>query len=121
MKENIMRDKIISLVLGLLLWVGIMYFYWLYTWKWSMIFPNQKSVNWITTRWGNFDTSIMSDDQLQKMADRAWITLAELKNKLDAGENIRDILPARSWSWTRSGSTFQWNRTQDSISSTWSN
>ena len=116
MKENIMRDKIISFVLWLLIWGAVVYGYSYYISSKSQVwFPN----NWQTR--GNFDTSTMSDDQLQKMADRAWITLAELKKKLDAGENIRNLMPARTWSWARPSWDSQWTKISDVTSSTWSN
>lgn len=108
MQENIMRDKIISFILGLLLGAAIVYGYSSYSAKNSTFDPN---VRW--TRWGNFDASTMSDAQLQRMADRAWITLAELKQKLASGQSLRDIMPARSWSWARSGSNFQWGGSQN--------
>jgi hypothetical protein len=115
MKENIMRDKIISFVLWLLLGATIVYWYSSYIAKNSTFDPN---VRW--TR-GNFDTSTMSDDQLQRMADRAWITLAELKQKLASGQSLRDVMSARTWSWSRTGGDFQWRNIQDSTTSTWSN
>jgi len=117
MKENTLRDKIISFILWILLWWIIVYSYWTYTWRWSVMFPKQWGLIWTTTWWGNFDAGAMSDEQLERMATRAWITSDELKKRLASWETLRDIMPARTWSWTRSGWNFQWRWT----TGTWSN
>ena len=104
-----MRDKAISFILWLVIWWVIVYWYWYFV---------NKDTNQLNdlNRWnrfsrGNFNPSSMSDEQLQKMADRAWITLEELKNKLKSWENIRDLMPSRRWS--ENGTTrwwdFRWN------------
>lgn len=108
MKENIMRDKIISFVLWLLIGWTIVYGY--------TYFMSDKSLQWPTgwPTW-NFDASNMSDEQLERLSTRAWITKDELKNRLEAGESLRDIMPQRNWSWSNMGSR-RWTDT-----TTWSN
>ncbi len=121
-KDNIViRDKIIAFILWILVWWIVVYAYWSYTGRWSMMFPSQKWVNWISTRLGNFDAGSMTDAQLERMATRAGITLAELKKRLAAWETLRDIMPARSWSGARSGWNFQWRESQNITTGTWSN
>lgn len=115
MSENIMRDKIISFVLWILVWWILLYSYTYFIWDKS--WDNWIWwANWTRQMW-NFDPSNMSDDQLERMAKRAWITKEELKSKLEAGESLRDIMPARNWSW----SNFWWGRNQDSATWSWSN
>lgn len=106
-----MKDKIISLIIWILVWWIIVYFYWVYTQK-----DNTNKLNtWINIQNSNFDPSNMSDAQLERMANRAWISIEELKQRLDNWENIRDIT-ANSWSW------FSWtwiNRSWDNRTWTW--
>ena len=96
MKENIMRDKIISFVLWLFIWWAIVYGYTYFIWD--------KSLQWPTwwPMW-NFDSSSMSDEQLERLSTRAWITKDELKKRLESWESLRDIMPARTWSWANMG------------------
>ncbi len=96
MKENIMREKIVSFILWLLIWWAIVYGYTYYMW-----YNSQQRPTW-WPMW-SFDSSNMSDEQLQRMADRAGITKDELKKKLEAWESLRDIMPARTWSWANMG------------------
>ncbi|MDD3793621.1 MAG: hypothetical protein PHI37_02325 [Candidatus Gracilibacteria bacterium] len=41
---------------------------------------------------GSLDISNMSDEQLEKMAERAGITKEELKTKLENGEDMRSLM-----------------------------
>lgn len=125
-KDNILRDKIISFWAWILIWLVIMatigYFIW---WKWPWKFGNNWPMWNENTRWQfpsdrtgwNFDPSSMSDEQLERMAKRAWITKEELKKRIDSWESIRDIMPARNWSWSMSWTRW-WNNQK---TWTWSN
>lgn len=113
MKENIMRDKIISFTLGILVWWVLVYSYSYFIWDKSKDVLIQSP--WTRQMWG-FDASSMSDEQLERMATRAWITTDELKEKLEAGESLRDIMPQRNSSWTNF-----WRRNQNPTTWTWSN
>ena len=112
MKDNLRSDKIISFVFGLL--IG-----WILVYSYSYITQDKTLGNWWPVWWSmwNFDASNMSEDQLERMATRAWITKDELKKRLDSGENLREIMPARTWSW----SNFSWRRWNNSSTGTWSN
>lgn len=101
-----MRDKIISFLLWVLVWWLIVYGYTYYneskieTTSW---FPT----NW-QTRW-NFDPSNMSDEQLQRIADRQWISVGELKEKMSSwGWFTKPI-----WSWAINDS-WSWLSNADS-------
>ena len=108
-----MRDKIISFTLGILVWWVLVYSYSYFIWDKSKDVLIQAPWTW--QMW-SFDASSMSDEQLERMATRAWITTDELKDKLEAGESLRDIMPQRNWSW----SNF-WGRNQNPTTWTWSN
>ncbi|NDK07610.1 hypothetical protein EOM39_00010 [Candidatus Gracilibacteria bacterium] len=96
MKENIMRDKIVSFVLGLLIGGAIVYGYTYFMGDNTQQGPTGGPM-------GNFDSSNMSDEQLERMATRAGITKDELKKRLEAGESLRDIMPARTGSGANMG------------------
>lgn len=89
-----MKNKIISFIIWVLVWWVLVF------WYWSLNGNNQPS--WQRGVWGpnawaaNMDVSTMTDEQLEQMATRAWITLEELKEKLESWENIRDIMPANN-------------------------
>lgn len=115
MKENIMRDKIISFTLGILVWWVLVYSYSYFIWD-----KSKEVLGWWnpwTRQMWNFDASSMSDEQLERMATRAWITTDELKDKLEAGESLRDIMPQRTGSWAG----IEWRRNQNTLTWTWSN
>jgi len=106
-----MKDKIISWIIWATIWWIIVYSYG--------YFMNNSNTNWFTwsPSWftkGGFDPSNMSDDQLQRMATRAWISLEELKSKIASWENIRDIVPM----WNRWNRTWTW-LTNNNIIGTW--
>jgi len=104
-----MKDKIISGVIGLIVWWLIVYAYgyFMNSSTWAL---NNSS---ISTQWWtpwSFDVSNMTDEQLEKMASRAGITVDELKAKLDSWEDLRSIMPARSNSGNFSGGgAWTWN------------
>nr|MDD3720664.1 hypothetical protein [Candidatus Gracilibacteria bacterium] len=93
-----MRDKIISFFLGVLVGGIIVYGYTYYTTSKTKTSSGYTASG--QTR-GNFDPANMTDSQLENLANRAGITKEELKKRLDAGENIRDIIPMGG---TRGGS-----------------
>ena len=82
-----LQEKILNIFLGIIIGILIVYGY--------NYFMHSSSAQNQTMK-GNFDPSNMSDTQLEKMATRAGITKEELKKRLDAGENIRDIMPSGS-------------------------
>ena len=91
-----MKDKIISFVIWLILWGIIVYGYTYYT----------KPTMWNPGTWGTQPTmnvESMSDEQLEKMASRAWITVTELKSKISSWEDIRSLM----W-WNRGNKTSSW-------------
>jgi hypothetical protein len=87
--SQILRDKIISGVLWIIIWI-----FWVYTYQY---FSNTLSLSSSSSQKRNFDISNMSDTQLTRMAERAGITKEELKQKIDAGEDIRSIM-RKNWS-----------------------
>ena len=95
MKNSALRDKIISFIIGLILWWLIVYAYAYFNQSNKGDFPWP---NWPWFNEWNFDPSNMSDEQIQRMADITWISADELKTKLDSWEDIRDLMPKRSWS-----------------------
>lgn len=105
-----MKDKIISWIIWAIIWWIIVF------WYWQFFSSNADSIpqmwGWQMWPWWNFDASSMTDEQLSDIAQKAWITLDELKQKLDSGESLRDIMPMRegrqgnsNWTW----STMSWN------------
>jgi len=95
-----MKEKIISWVLGAILWWAIVFSY--------SYFMNSNTSNiWPMWNWtppgnfgsGSFDASNMSDEQLEKIAERAWITKEELKTKLESGEDIRSLMWWQRGTW----------------------
>jgi len=98
MKDNVLIWKIISFVLGMIIWWVLVYSY-SYFIPWS---SNNSSFwwnPWTPPNW-TMDVSSMSDSQLEKMAESAGITKDELKAKLESWESLRNIMPNRSWSWS---------------------
>ncbi len=96
-----MKEKIISFVAWLLIWGIIVYWYWYFT---TSEQPTSNLGNrWNFTRW-NFDPANMTDEQLERMAERAWITKEELKEKIDSWEDIRSLMWGAWWG-------MRWNRT----------
>ena len=114
-----MKDKIISVVIWIVVWAVAVY--------WYLYFVDSNKENtvpvgrWWFTRW-NFDPKSMSDEQLQRMADRAGISLEELKEKIESWEDISSIMPMRwvnrwwgrwgSWSVDRGDFIKEWDMTQ---------
>lgn len=95
-----MKDRIISFLLWLLVWWIVFYWY-----TYIKTDDKKPSLNgtWNFNSRQNFDPSNMSDEQLQRMADRSWISLEELKEKIKSWEDIRGIIwwwRNRNWSWT---------------------
>jgi len=95
-----MKEKIISWVLGAILGWAIVFSYGYFT--------NSNTSNiWPMWNWmppgnfwsGSFDVSNMSDEQLEKMAERAWITKEELKTKLESWEDMRSLMWWQRGSW----------------------
>ncbi|MDD2907256.1 MAG: hypothetical protein PHH98_01315 [Candidatus Gracilibacteria bacterium] len=85
-----MKDKIISGILGAVL-CGLVVFLYGYINNGA----NGTMGNGVPPSnfgSGAFDSSNMSDEQLEKMAERAGITKEELKSKLDSGEDIRSLM-----------------------------
>lgn len=98
-----MKDKIISWILGAVLCGLVVFLYW-YINNWA----NWTMWNWVppSNFWSwAFDSSNMSDEQLEKMAERAGITKEELKSKLDSWEDIRSLMWGQRWSWRWNSAT----------------
>lgn len=97
-----MKDKIISAFIWSIIWWLIVFWY-NYFLNWSNtnnLIQNQPS-------W-DFNTSNMTDIQLENMATRIGISKDELKAKIDAWEDIRSLMPTRSWSWNFNRENFSW-------------
>lgn len=94
-----MKDKLISLVMWIIIWWSIVYSYWYLTSDSSWRDTSKSGKIWISS-----DTSNMSDEQLERMATRAWISEDELKKRIEAWENPRDIMwtswGAKNWTWS---------------------
>jgi len=98
-----MKEKIISWILWAILGWTIVFSYWYF------MNSNIKSNNvWVNT-W-KIDNSNMSDEQIERMATRLWISKEELKQKIDSGEDLRSIMWNNWWFW--------WERWNRSISDT---
>ncbi len=104
-----MKDKIISFVIWLVVWWALIY--------WYMYFIEGDEVNnSAMNNRGGIDSSNMDEQQLERMAERIGISKEELKKKLDAWENIRDLMP-QGWGsrwWNR------WDVTWEGRSGSWS-
>ena len=111
-----MKDKIISFLIGVAVWWMIVYGYWYFTNDaWSTGWPQEN--RWFDRQQGgglngqqNIDAAPISDEQLESIAQRAGISLEELKTRLDNGEEMTDIIPTR-WGWAggaRWGWTLDW-------------
>lgn len=102
-----MKDKLISALLWAVLWGLIVFLYINIT----AVSPSNIWPNWnmpVRWTWATFDTSNMTDDQLEKMATRAWITKEELKSKLESWEDIRSLMWNKNW-WFNKSNTNTWN------------
>ena len=104
-----MKEKIISWIFGAILGWAIVFSYGYFTnsntwnippsWAWM---PPGNFWSW------SFDVSNMSDEQLENMATRAWITTDELKAKLESWEDMRSLMWWRwTWKWETSSGTIQ--------------
>ena len=91
-----MKNKIISWVIWAIIW-------WILVFWYSNLFTEGQNNNiWDKNMWPEWngwvrmdiDSSNISDDQLEKMAERAGISIDELKEKIEAGD---DIKPNRWW------------------------
>lgn len=93
-----MKDKLISALIWAVLWGLIVLLYTnLISVPSNNTWPNwSRPAGW---SWAALDVSTMSDDQLEKMATRAWITKDELKAKLDAWEDIRSLMWNQNGNW----------------------
>ncbi len=91
-----MKNTIISFILWILVWW--MLFYWYdYVNSDNKKTNSQDRIQNSTWRW-NFDPANMSVEQLQRMADRQWITIDEMKEKI------------KSWEWFRGGMWWERNK-----------
>lgn len=101
-----MKDKLVSALLWAVLWGLIIFLYMNITSvSQSNILPNwNMPVRWT---WATFDTSNMTDDQLERMATRTWLTKEELKSKLDSWEDIRSLMWNSTW-WFNWRYTWSW-------------
>lgn len=101
-----MKDKLISFILWIIIWA-----IWCFTYN---SFFNSN--NWWLTPWAwwqppQMDTSNMSDEQLESMANRMWITKDELKTQIDSWKDLRTIMQEnRTKSWTWNTNTWSWNQ-----------
>lgn len=104
-----MVEKIISALLWAILWGLIVFLYM----NINTVSSNNILSNWnmpVRWTWATFDVSKMSDDQLEKMATRVWITKEELKIKLESWEDIRNLIWTPSW-WFNKWVTNTWSWT----------
>lgn len=97
-----MKEKIISLWIGVLLWV------WLCFWYNTFFQTNTTAWNvpW-SPGWKNME---MTDERLTQMAERLGMTKDELQKEIDAGKDIRTLMQEKWispswWRWTSSWST----------------
>ena len=82
-----MRDKIISFILWLILWWIIVFGYTYY--KWTTNKTNYSNMQ----RWWSFGSwNTLSDEQLERMSTRLWISKEELKKKIDSWEDVRSLM-----------------------------
>jgi hypothetical protein len=90
-----LRDKIISGILWIIVWIC-----WVYGYQY---FSGSLSSYSNSSQKRDFNPSNMSDAQLTRMAERTGLTKEELKKKIDAGEDIRSLV-RKNWSssWSTS-------------------
>lgn len=118
-----MKDKIFSAIIWIIVWWWVVFGYWYIQWTTddeTSTQTNNKTNTQSTqaTRWwwetSAAEPSEMTDEQLTRIAERAWITLEELKAKIDSWEDISSLgwwRGQRWWQTTWTGSA-QWERPQ---------
>ena len=86
-----MRDKIISFVLWILVWFAIVF--WYKNFFVQKEEPKDFPQMWwqFTWSWWQFDYSQMTDEQLERMSERSWLSQEELRERMDNGEDIRNF------------------------------
>lgn len=87
-----MKNKLVSFLIWALLGTIWMYGYFTFTWNDT---ENISIKNWPTQ--SSWD---ISDEQLQRMEDRSGLSKEVIQERLDAWENMRDIM---GWAW-------KWNK-----------
>jgi len=85
-----MKDKIISWIVWSIIWGAIVFSYWYFmnsnVWD--------KAPN---SRWVNME---LTEDRLEKMSERSWISKEEIQKRINSGESMRDIM---WWKWREKG------------------
>jgi hypothetical protein len=107
-----MKNKVISFVLWLLIWWTVVYGYDFFMNNRNTSYRGQtQNQSW--TR-GSFDPSQMSDEQLQRMADRAWVSVEEMKKRFESWEGMRNGWSFRrgSGSVNREGENLNWDESK---------
>lgn len=96
-----MKNKIISFIVWLIVWIILVQWY-------SYFFKSDSLENNMPenpTEWRIMNNSSPSDEQLEKISERTWISVDELKEKIDSWEDLRSIM----WWTKRKSQTSSWN------------
>lgn len=100
-----MQEKWISFLIGILMWVTI-------TLAYSYIFNTNTSPQmwpgWFW--WWNMQ---MTDERLNQMAERLWMTKEDLQKEIDAWKDIRTLMQEKGitqWNWNFNGREERWNQ-----------
>jgi hypothetical protein len=124
-----MLKTIISLIIGAIIWIVLLFSYNAYTWVW-----NAKQTNFRSDRRGSFSWQVIpswwvwfgsgammwswtfqgrpwknmtQEQQIEMINQRTWIAKELIKIELDAGKTMRQIISENSsTSWT--GAKISW-------------
>lgn len=86
-----MKDKVISMIIGIVIWWILMFGYFeLFVSENSS--PAKSQMSEQKPAWWE-----ISDEQLEKMAERSWLSTSEIKERIDSWETMRDIMWGQWW------------------------
>jgi hypothetical protein len=87
-----MKKKLVSFLSGVLVWsIGIFGYF-------SFISVDTNDMP--SKKWPKEISGDISDEQLERMSEKSWISKDVIQERLDSWENMRDIM---GWAW-------KWNR-----------
>lgn len=88
-----MKEKIISMFIWVLIWWALIFVYYNF-----FVLDNSSISEWQISE-KRIDSWDVSDEQLEKMAERSWMTTDEIKTKLESWESLRDIMWWQEVGW----------------------
>lgn len=120
-----MRDKIISWLIWAIIWWLIVFWYSYFFNSDSSSYTNNQNSGYsnFPQSWNSMDLSNMSDNRLQRIADKAWISLDKLKQKIKNGDDLSELMPKWnfSWSWNFNRGSLNWWQQNTWNIQTWNN